>query len=171
VDVKFVTPLRLKRRGSLVTPADFTLRAFLRALRDRLWDLQALYGRGWSGSPRRWVDDGLLAVDALAADLAWQDWTRYSSRQHALMQLGGLVGHVWVGGEALSPLWRLLWLGQWVHVGKATSMGLGQYRLAAAAGLPQLAGETGDARLGGQEGWPTAGPGSARSGPLQPTDH
>jgi hypothetical protein len=166
VELRLVTPLRLKRHGDLVTPDGFTLRELLRALRGRLWDLQVLYGRGWSGTPRTWIDDAALEVDALAVDLAWQDWTRYSSRQDVLMQLGGLVGKVWVDGRAVTDLWRLLWLGQWVHVGKATSMGLGQYRLGAAASLPEPAGGPAEPTVGSQEAGPRVGPRSARSGHL-----
>jgi hypothetical protein len=169
VEVELVTPLRLKRRGDLVTPDRFTLREFLRALRDRIWDLQALYGEGWSGSPRQWISDDRLGADALAVELAWQDWTRYSSRQDALMQLGGLVGRLWVDGAAVSGLWRELWLGQWLHVGKATSMGLGQYRLHAAASLPERPAAGAAAMMSGEEARPRAGPGRARSGRLQPT--
>lgn len=170
VEMRFVTPVRLKRRGDLVTPDQFTLPDFLRALRDRIWDLQVLYGSGWSGTPRRWIGDDRLAVDALALDLGWQDWTRYSSRQDALMQLGGLVGRAWVDGAAVSHLWRLLWLGQWVHVGKATSMGLGEYRLAPAASLPSQTGRGPTPRLRGEEAGTREGPGSAGSGRLRPSE-
>lgn len=136
LEIRLDTPLRLKRKGRLVTPADFGLPLLLHALRDRLFDLQALYGQRPAATPRAWIDETTLEVPALATDLAWRDWTRYSSRQDALMQLGGLVGRIWVGGESVARLWPLLWLGQWVHAGKATSMGLGRYRTAAAASLP-----------------------------------
>ena len=60
--------------------------------------------------------------------LHWQNWTRYSSRQQQTMQLGGVLGQWRLHG--LSPDWRtLLWLGQWLHVGKNASFGLGGYQL------------------------------------------
>ena len=67
-----------------------------------------------------------------AAPLRWHEWTRYSSRQDALLQMGGLLGEITVAGADLSPFWPYLWLGQWTHAGKGTSMGLGKYRIEAA---------------------------------------
>ena len=45
------------------------------------------------------------------------------------MQLGGLLGSVQLQGD-LAPFAQLLHLGQWLHVGKNATMGLGGYRLA-----------------------------------------
>jgi len=126
--VHLETPLRLKRRGRLVRPETFSLGDFLGAVRSRLDDLAWLYG----GAPA--VDRPLstVAVDEShlqRARLRWLDWGRYSNRQRQSMKLGGLVGRLEVGGEALGEHWPALWLGQWLHAGKQTSMGLGQYRL------------------------------------------
>jgi CRISPR/Cas system endoribonuclease Cas6 (RAMP superfamily) len=49
--------------------------------------------------------------------------------------MGGLLGRFSLAGEGLEPFWPYLWLGQWTHAGKGTSMGLGQYRIGG-AGLP-----------------------------------
>ena len=72
----------------------------------------------------------------LEHQLRWHDWTRYSSRQQTKMQMGGLVGHLVLDGVRAQRYWKQLWLGQWTHVGKGTSMGLGRYRLVDAASLP-----------------------------------
>ena len=63
--------------------------------------------------------------------LRWFDWTRYSSRQQQEMALGGVVGqwHLHTNADTLEQLWPWLWLGQWLHVGKNASFGLGGYRL------------------------------------------
>ena len=45
------------------------------------------------------------------------------------MQLGGLLGSVVLRGD-LAPFAELLHLGQWLHVGKNATMGLGGYWLA-----------------------------------------
>lgn len=60
--------------------------------------------------------------------LRWQDWSRYSSRQQQEMTLGGVVGNWTLHGD-LSPLLPWLWLGQWLHVGKNATMGMGAYTL------------------------------------------
>jgi hypothetical protein len=123
------TPLRIKRDGHFVAPERFALDDFLRHLYSRLQRLALLYG----GRPETFVR---AAASALAAglrmptcELHWHDWTRYSSRQSALMQLGGLLGELTIAGPALPGLWPALWFGQWTHVGKGTAFGLGSYRL------------------------------------------
>ena len=45
------------------------------------------------------------------------------------LALGGLLGRMQLQGE-LAPFAELLHWGQWLHVGKNTSFGLGGYRLA-----------------------------------------
>ena len=47
------------------------------------------------------------------------------------MQLGGLLGEVELHGD-LAPFAELLHRGQWLHVGKNATMGLGGYRMHAA---------------------------------------
>ena len=67
-----------------------------------------------------------ISVDASA--LRWFDWGRYSQRQQQEMRLGGLLGSLQLRGD-LSPFAQLLHIGQWLHVGKNASFGLGGYRL------------------------------------------
>ena len=58
------------------------------------------------------------------------DWQRYSARQETTMLMGGLVGSVTFEGS-LAEFLPFLELGELIHVGKGTVMGLGQYRLQA----------------------------------------
>ena len=58
----------------------------------------------------------------------WQDWTRYSSRQGAAMDLGGFVGEARYAGD-LDGFLPLLLIGEYVHVGKNATFGLGRMRL------------------------------------------
>ena len=65
-------------------------------------------------------------------DLHWYDWTRSSSRQRQQMTLGGVMGRWNLHTEqaaTLNTVWPWLWLGQWLHVGKNATMGLGSYTL------------------------------------------
>jgi hypothetical protein len=60
--------------------------------------------------------------------LHWRDDARYSARQAKETPLGGVMGTWELKGE-LTPLLPWLWLGQWLHLGKGTTMGMGQYSL------------------------------------------
>ena len=63
--------------------------------------------------------------------LRWRDWSRYSGRQKQEMNLGGVTGAWTLRADpaALAPFLPWLRLGQWLHLGKNTTMGLGGYRL------------------------------------------
>ena len=69
-----------------------------------------------------------MTVETTETTLRWRDWTRYSSRQHRKMQLGGLVGSVTYAGD-LAAFLPFVALGQLLHVGKNATFGLGKYRV------------------------------------------
>ena len=129
VRVELLTPLRIKRHGRFVGAREFAAGDLLRNLYARLAVLTALY----AGAPDhfRWQSAREQAEGVHLADpqLRWYEWTRFSSRQNTLMQMGGLLGEFSLAGPALGTFWPALWLGQWVHVGKGTSFGLGGYVL------------------------------------------
>ncbi len=137
VQIHFQTPLRLKRDGRNVRPQDFSFAALFGNLLRRFSMLTYFH----TETPLEVDFAGLMAksraVKFRQADLYWKDWTRYSSRQQTSMQMGGLLGTAMLDGEEIVPFWPYLWLGQWVHVGKNTSMGLGRYQLNVAASLPE----------------------------------
>ena len=60
--------------------------------------------------------------------MTWKDWTRFSSRQKQEMTLGGVIREWSLRGD-LVPFLPWLWLGQWLHVGKNATMGMGKYSL------------------------------------------
>ncbi len=60
----------------------------------------------------------------------WTTWARYSARQDRRMEWSGLVGTATYAGD-LAPFWPYLVFGQWVHVGKGATFGLGAYRIEA----------------------------------------
>ena len=73
----------------------------------------------------------LALADGLAWDgcgLQWHDQRRYSARQEQELPQGGVLGR-WVWTGAVAPLLPWLLLGQWLHVGKGATAGLGRYRV------------------------------------------
>ena len=129
VRLQFHTPVRLKRNGRYLAATGLDARALLGTLAYRMALLAELYGNGPSVFERATAHATIDQITLKPVDLAWVEWTRYSSRQRTHMQLGGVLGTLALRGPGVPVLWPLLLLGQWLHVGKATSFGLGRYRI------------------------------------------
>ena len=104
-----------------------TFESFMRELLRRLGDLSEAY----CGGSR--IDFQLFSQQAAAVGtdksvLCFKDWERYSQSQKFRMKLGGLVGTLSLEGD-IEPFIPYLRLGEWLHVGKNTTFGLGQYQL------------------------------------------
>lgn len=124
-------PLRLQSQGKPLGVGQLTPRALVAALARRSALLMEFHAgqNGWGEAAREVTRLSETLTDR--QDLHWFDWTRYSSRQQQEMTLGGVLGRWTLHGEAdtLNEIWPWLWLGQWLHVGKNASMGLGGYTL------------------------------------------
>ncbi len=127
----FDTPLRLQIQGKPArTAAELTARTLLITLARRWQLLQDVHlGAHAPQQDFAALVEQAQAIALHAPDMHWMDWGRYSQRQQQEMKLGGLLGRMQLQGE-LAPFAELLHWGQWLHVGKNTSFGLGGYRLA-----------------------------------------
>ena len=128
VTIRFLTPARMKSHGKLVTPETFTFRVFISQLHNRLFNLTLFHG-GKAGLDRRWKEEVEPLIDEVQVaerDLHWYEWERYSGRQETRMKMGGIMETVAFQGN-IAPLWSLVRMGEVLHVGKASSFGLGQY--------------------------------------------
>lgn len=67
-------------------------------------------------------------IRTISSSLEWEDASRYSNRQKRRMPFGGLRGEITFEGN-FEPFWPFILLGEWIHVGKKTTFGLGQYEL------------------------------------------
>jgi len=121
-----LTPLRLQHQGKILGPREINAAQFLRQLIRRASLCTQVHG-GWQWSLERIRELNALA-DKVKEDrrLRWQEWGRYSSRQQQAMQLGGVVGR-WYLEQVPADLLQILYLGQWLHLGKETAFGLGKY--------------------------------------------
>jgi len=125
------TPMRLQSQGKPLGVGQLTPRALIATLARRaalLMDFHAGQS-GWGEAAKRITHLSQSLTDT--QHLHWFDWTRYSSRQRQEMTLGGVLGTWTLHGDAatLAEIQPWLWLGQWLHVGKNASMGLGGYTL------------------------------------------
>jgi len=75
---------------------------------------------------------GLIAaaekIKLIRNQTRWHDWERYSSRQKERMAFGGIVGEAEYKGP-LGAFLPYLTFGQWTHVGKNATFGLGRYEV------------------------------------------
>lgn len=128
VTIELVTPLRMRLKNREVTPQTFTFGALFSVLLRRISMLQQFHTDQPLVLDFKGLSIAAREVPLVASTLRWQDWSRYSSRQKTPVKMGGLVGEITLDGSELAPFWPLLWVGQSVHVGKGTVMGLGYYR-------------------------------------------
>ena len=123
VRVRFLTPVLLKERGKWAQP---TFGALMKRLRDRINALSYFY----CGMPLemdfRVFGKRAEEVRTVHQDMEWVEESRYSKHRGITQKLKGWVGEVVYEGD-LQEFWPFLWLGQYVHVGKAAAFGQGWY--------------------------------------------
>jgi hypothetical protein len=127
IDLVFHSPVRIKQDNKNITAGHFNFTGLFGSLLRRISMISYFH----TDTPLE-TDYAGLAVAARnvqfnGQNLRWYDWTRYSSRQQTEMQMGGLLGNVSLDMKGMDDFWPYLWLGQWTHVGKGTSMGMGAY--------------------------------------------
>lgn len=129
IEITFHTPLRIKQDSKNVTAREFNFGAFFGNLLRRISMITYFH----TDTPLETDFAALTAkarsVQFASQELKWYDWTRYSSRQQTEMNMGGLIGSVHLDMRGLEAFWPHLWLGQWTHAGKGTSMGMGAYTI------------------------------------------
>lgn len=127
VTLHFHAPLRLQNQGRRASADEHTPRRLLAALIRRVALISEYHGAG--ALPLDFKDLAQRA-ESLGSEkeLRWRDWSRYSSRQKQKIDLGGVIGRWRLTGE-IAPFMPFLHLGQWLHVGKEATFGLGGYRL------------------------------------------
>lgn len=125
--IHWQTPVRLSASsGPVLREIPFSL--LLSGLLRRLSMLAYFHAGIQADVDFRALTEGAASLRIVHSELRWQNLPRYSNRQKKFMNFGGLTGSLGyeAGACAFLPLLRL---GQWLHVGKNTSFGLGQYRL------------------------------------------
>lgn len=120
VTLEFISPVRLQYRGKVCRSDQLSASIVTGALKRRLQALvPAVSLPDFPGA------EGL----GLTTRLERYRWERQSSRQGCTIRLDGPIGQLDLTGPDLIDWWPWLWLGQYLHIGKNVSHGLGQYRL------------------------------------------
>jgi hypothetical protein len=132
VEIELLTPLRLVEADRLVGPAAMRPRHLLLSLLRRVSILTQRHGPAPLDLDYRALKERAEAAEFTATALRWVEWARYSGRQQALLQMGGVLGALSLPLAGLEPFWPFLALAPWMHVGKGATMGLGAMRVTAA---------------------------------------
>ncbi len=124
LDVHLLTPLRFKENNRLTDRLEFS--HLLLLITRRIRSLCALDGRAFRLPEEAFGEllRGAEAVQVEENNLRWQDWSRWSGKQGAVMKLGGLVGHIRYRGP-VARFREYVDFACRVHIGKQTSFGLG----------------------------------------------
>lgn len=126
LQLRFITPTRLKFDGSLSSKLEFHI--LFRNLLRRISLLSYFHcGEQLAVDFRELIEEA-KKVRVQKENLRWMDWERYSNRQETRMKMGGFVGSVIFQGE-FKRFMPFLLLGEYIHVGKGTSFGLGKYQI------------------------------------------
>jgi len=126
ITISLRTPLRIRFDGQITDSLEFHV--LLRNLLRRISSLSYFHCGEKLDMDFRGLIEKARAVRQTASDIHWYDWSRYSTRQEEWMSLGGILGNVSYEGD-LSDFMTLLRLGEYIHVGKGTSFGLGKYEV------------------------------------------
>jgi hypothetical protein len=128
VRLRFVSPLRLRLQGDLLTGRTLRPAHLAAAALRRLRLLGVAVSTELAAAARAEAAE----LPFSASRLGWLETTRFSSRQGTRMQLGGIVGEATVDLRRALHLWPLLWAASLLHLGKAAAMGFGRIELDAA---------------------------------------
>jgi len=126
VKINFLTPVRIILRGELPTKFNFNL--FIINLLRRLSWLSIVHGDEELEFNYKYFISCANDVKIKERNIKWYDWERYSSRQGTRMKLGGFLGNITFEGD-LRKFIPFIKLGEYIHIGKQTSFGLGKYEI------------------------------------------
>lgn len=124
--LSFLTPTRLKFDGNLSSTLEFHI--LIRNLLRRISLLSYFHCGEELVLDFKGLIEEAKNVTIQKGNLHWQDWERYSNRQETKMKMGGFIGSVIFKGD-FEKFMPFLLLGEYIHVGKGTSFGLGKYEI------------------------------------------
>lgn len=121
--IKLITPSRIQHKGRICAPQQLTAEILLTSLWRKIELYLTHYLQMEVPQP-----PSMQHIRLQPLSLTRQRWERHSRRQQTAMRLDGMLGALELHGS-LDDWWPWLWLGQYTHLGKNTSFGLGQYQL------------------------------------------
>lgn len=127
LSINFETPTRIKTKNRLTQGLDFHV--LIQNILRRI-SLLSLVCEDTSLNIdyKALIQQASETVRRKDSKLYWYDWKRYSFRQKDSMKLGGFLGTIVYEGEFHDFL-PFIKAGEYLHVGKACTFGLGKYEM------------------------------------------
>ncbi len=126
LEVRFLTPTRMKSDSKPTSRIDFS--TIIRNLLQRVALLSYFHcGEEIDGDMKGMIDRA-KKITLESSELSWYDWERFPKKQRKKLKMGGIVGVAKFSGN-LDEFLPYLSIGELVHIGKGTSLGLGRFRL------------------------------------------
>jgi len=126
IELNFITPTRIKFNNHLTKALTFEL-LMINVLRRITILFNIATGEKWEFDYQYLIQQATM-IQCHAVSLHWLDWKRYSSRQKNAMQLDGFIGKMSFMGK-LALFLPFLRMGEYLHVGKQSTFGLGKYEI------------------------------------------
>jgi hypothetical protein len=126
LELRFLTPTRIRVQRDLQSGVTFEL--LMKAILRRIWQVASVHCGVELALDHRRLIERAGEVSVVRSHLRWHDWERYSNRQHTSMRMGGFVGEMEFTGLDAEFL-PVLALGEVLHVGTGTTMGLGKFEV------------------------------------------
>ncbi|NQT53746.1 CRISPR system precrRNA processing endoribonuclease RAMP protein Cas6 [bacterium] len=124
--IRFHTPARIQSGEGIVRhPSLFDI---ISSLGRRLYLLQHFHQPGSALLGRDSFLDAAREGITISQDLHWVDGERHSTRQNRAIPIGGIVGTLGFRAD-IGILRPVLLAGQHIHIGKDTSLGMGNFQL------------------------------------------
>ncbi len=124
--IDFVTPTRIKYQDEFIGVPEFHI--IIRSLLRRISNLAYFHCGEKLNINFNYLINQATKIKIDKIKVEWVDWERYSFIQERRMKLGGFIGEVIYKGD-LSKFLPFLLLGEYTHIGKGATFGLGLYRL------------------------------------------
>jgi hypothetical protein len=127
VRLVFDSPTHISRKGEgTQEPPQFE--HIVRGILRRFSDLSALYGDGRPDLNYKELVENSKQVAISTSSIQFKCTQSFSNRKAALTPLAGITGSVDFLGD-ITQFMPYLVMGQWLHIGKQATFGMGQYHL------------------------------------------
>ncbi len=126
IRIHFLTPTRFVLEEKLVKEINF--KEFITNLLRRISLLSIFHCAKKIDFDYLGLIEDTNIIESKIENWKWHDWGRYSTKQKQRVKLGGFLGDIYFSGN-LNRFIPFIKLGEYIHIGKQTSFGLGKYEI------------------------------------------